>query len=604
MIETILAHFPFPSYALTLVYDPDQLLSDETALATLRERGFILLQELEPIELRFRVEQERPFTLWQPLIIITSNPLNTLPYNLWQQGHHVDLRLSDFFPNVSLPVIRTLTSEQRWQLSQHPALQRKLGRQATLQHVLQTVFVVDINQLQQPAKLIAWFNQYHQRQEPMSPLLQEHLLKQLRSQPVYNEWPLTELLNNRDAFKQFIDNQWRAYLQEETGEKLLGEIVVSYHLPFADDIQLQDTVSSLVRSHVLDPVTLKQVDNLASWTTTAVYQLNEDPIPRQLSESLAALAEAGSELESARWPQWQTIADLWAEATIYRYHPEATHTKEIRQEFEQWQDQLDIYFRKWLEARYAALAVQKLPQPHHLYHVPHFINHTWKRQTGFALLIMDGMSLANWHLMKSTWQSRNQSWSFSEQQLLAQIPTITAVSRQALVSGLRPADFSETIAHNRDEKKLWQQFWERQDLSPNLCYYGRLNLENQPPSELTDSRKNILCLIVNDVDDNMVHKAGLGMADSQSTLRVWLKEDSLALEGIIDTLLQRDFSIYLTSDHGHTSAIGMGQSSEGRLLVDSRSKRARLYSDPLQAQHVQVDFPGNNFMAAGWALTN
>ncbi|MFQ5856575.1 MAG: BREX-3 system phosphatase PglZ, partial [Anaerolineae bacterium] len=47
--------------------------------------------------------------------------------------------------------------------------------------------------------------------------------------------------------------------------------------------------------------------------------------------------------------------------------------------------------------------------------------------------------------------------------------------------------------------------------------------------------------------------------------------------------------VYVTSDHGHVEASGMGQPSEG-VLVQARSKRARVYNDRGLAAHVQTAF--------------
>ena len=60
------------------------------------------------------------------------------------------------------------------------------------------------------------------------------------------------------------------------------------------------------------------------------------------------------------------------------------------------------------------------------------------------------------------WRERHPGWRFDEQLLLAQIPTITAVSRQALISGLRPIAFTGSLAQNRHEAEQWAAFWRSQ----------------------------------------------------------------------------------------------------------------------------------------------
>jgi hypothetical protein len=155
MIEDALHHFPANTHALTLVSDPDGVLKDEEMLTTLSERGFALVDEPDPVRLRHRVEQVRSFRADRPLIILTSSSLNDLPYDLWQQGHHVTLALHTFFPNLSYPVVRSLSPAQRWQLSQAPSPQHRLGRRATTDYVLRYAFAADLDALRQPSNLIS-----------------------------------------------------------------------------------------------------------------------------------------------------------------------------------------------------------------------------------------------------------------------------------------------------------------------------------------------------------------------------------------------------------------------------------------------------------------
>jgi hypothetical protein len=69
-----------------------------------------------------------------------------------------------------------------------------------------------------------------------------------------------------------------------------------------------------------------------------------------------------------------------------------------------------------------------------------------------------------------------------------------------------------------------------------------------------------------------------------------VEKNSMALEALIESLLERDFTVFLASDHGHVESTGFGNPTEG-LLAQTRGKRARLYNDRLAAQRVQQAFP-------------
>ena len=591
MLERVLHSFPPQTYPLILVRDPDGVLADEGVWATLAERGFTLVDEPDPIHLRHRVEQARPFSADRPLIVVTAGSLEELPYDLWQQGHHVTLALHTFFPHLAYPVLRALTPAQRWRLSQSPPPPRRLGRRASLDYILHHAFAADLGTLRKPAGLLAWLNDYHQQADPLPPMLAEHLLAYLRPVSAFADWPLDELLAHHDAFARFVDEQWMAYVQQQTGQ-LLSEAGVLYVLSFEVDDDLQDTVPSLVRSGALTPLQVREPQRLPRWARPGLLAPDEDRLPRRLAELLTILAEhLGTPLAEARWERWQAVARAWAELQTLRYGRDAQLGESQRTAYEQLQETLDETFLGWLRRRYAPLGSQRLPVPHHVHHVPDYI--AYQRRQGqadrVALLILDGMSLADWTLIGPAWRARHPQWHFSKHLLLAQVPTITAVSRQALVSGQRPAHFSDTLGANQAEAKQWTAFWARQDLPEESCAYARLNLDrDEPPSVLDSARVQALCLLDGSMDD-MLHGASLGAADVQASLQLWLEGGARRLEAVIAGLLGRGFTLYLTSDHGHVEARGMGQPSEG-LTVDTRGKRARLYSDWHAATNVQQGF--------------
>lgn len=216
-------------------------------------------------------------------------------------------------------------------------------------------------------------------------------------------WPLDELLANREAFATFVREQWRAYVQQQTGQ-LLGEEPVRYLLSFETDHRLQDAVPGLLRSGTLKPVSVEQPDRLPTWARLAVLAPDEDRRPRRAAELLSILTEhldtslrpsSGQALPDARWEQWQAVARAWAELTALRYDPDNPLSSVQRKQYQHLQSKFDAAFLTWLRRRYAPLGSQRLPTPHHVHHVPHYI--AFQRRRGqanrVALLILDCMAL-------------------------------------------------------------------------------------------------------------------------------------------------------------------------------------------------------------------
>ncbi len=173
---------------------------------------------------------------------------------------------------------------------------------------------------------------------------------------------------------------------------------------------------------------------------------------------------------------------------------------------------------------------------------------------------------------------------------------MTAISRQALISGRRPAQFETTLLHNRHEERHWSSFWQLQGLAPDAIAFAHLATQREAayPDVIQNRRIQALCLVSSVVDEK-VHKESQGAIGWQATLGVWLhandgQHQPIAwLEELIKHLCNLRYTVAITSDHGHVEAIGIGFPQEG-VLVESRSKRARLYSNPDIVRVVQLQF--------------
>ena len=593
MFERVLAAFPAHTHPLFLVSDPDAVLADESLLTTLSARGFTLLRETDPIALRHRVEAARPWTLERPLIVATSGALNALPYDLWQQGRHVTLALNTFFPHLAYPVVRSLSPARRARLAAAPPPPQRLAERATQHHILQHAFAADPAALEQPAQLLAWLATYHQERDPLPEPLLATLLAALQTLPAYAGWPLAALFCDPDAFAAFVREQWAAYVQ--AAQRGQVQEAPGGYLCFGADAALQDALPRLVRTGALAPVQVARLEQLPEWAHPALLAAETDRAARRMAELLALVQEQLPDLSpAARWAAWERIAWDWAELTALRYQPDAAPEAALTQQYQQTQDALDAAFAAWLPAHYAPLATQSLPLPHHLYHVPHYLAYRYlEQQQRVALLVLDGMALADWVALRAAWQTLHPTWRFEERLVLAQLPTITSVSRQALLSGLRPTDFAASLGTTQQEPRHWQQVGARYGLDKAATHLSHLRLAQSNAAEVapaySPTRTWWACFIETSLDD-LVHNATLGQSDFAASFSVWLTELAPRLATFIEGLLAQGFSIALTSDHGHTEALGMGAPNEG-LVVETRSQRCRFYTDPLAAERAQQAFP-------------
>jgi hypothetical protein len=604
MIETILLQLASAAHSLALISDPDGILNDEALLASLSAQGYAVVREDDPVALRCELLRLRAEP-GQPVALITKRALHSLPYDLWQQGQHVTLALQDLFPLLDYPTVRLLRGGARARLAEAYQAQpsaRPLSPVETQDYLLRTVFDAAPERLDRPASLLLWLDSHHQQPDGMSLQLLERLLARLKDAPALAGWPLWEMLLSAENYREFVRSAW----QREVGH-FLGEERVGYQaLPFADDEALQDALPRLVRTGTMEPIAVDQPVHLPAWAAPALAVDAAAVRRRQLDEAVQAVADA-LQPEELRWEQWQAIARRWAQITLWRHDYDFGVAPSQSQPLAALEAALDSSFAAWLQSNYALLAGLALPRPHHVYHALPYIESINQGIQRVALIVLDGLSLADWMLIRPVWQMRHPEWEIAEHLVLAQVPSVTSVSRQALVSGLRPARLADTLLTTQHEGRRWREFWQaRWDVTPDRILYGALSDRSDTPL-LADglSQRTIAACLVSTTIDNMLHGATLGAADVQASLRLWLADGARRLEALIEQLLDDGYAVFLASDHGHVEAVGMGQPQEG-VLVESRSLRARLYSNADFARTVQAQYPQtilwseNALLPPGW----
>ena len=602
----LLAPLQPAAYRFILVDDRDGLLDDEAARAELLARGYRLIaDDGDPVRLRHEVGPPDAGVSddGRPLIILTRRPLNELPYDWWAAAHRLTLRLAEQYPQLNPTVLRELTGvEQRWRLSRAAPPSGRLGREATADYLLHAVFEADLAALGAPAALVTWLARlHHDLPGPLPPALRARLLTRLATAPALVGWPLAELLDDPAAFGRFVTGQWAGYLSRATGEPL-GETAPVYRLDFAGDAALQDTLPLLARRGVLPRLAVREVEQLPPWAAPGVVAAAGgaaaggaaaggsagDGDPRSAADDLLARLDeqAGPLLarpDAARWATWAAVARTWAELTGLAL---GARDEVIAAAVAGWRARLDPAFAAWLRRGYAALAGAKLPQPHHVHHVPHLMAYERRRDgRPVTLLVLDGLSLADWLRIGRVWRARHPGWQIDERPpLLAQIPTITAVSRQALVGGRPRAAFAASLGHNSREPAHWAAFWAAEGLVGRAVAYAHLSpgVPLPPPAQA-------LCLITTGLDSRL-HSATQGAAEVWASLGVWLDGGGRAVEAVIDELLAAGHAVTVTSDHGYVEAWGMGRPREGE-AASSRGQRSRLYRTRETAEAQRSKFP-------------
>jgi hypothetical protein len=84
-----------------------------------------------------------------------------------------------------------------------------------------------------------------------------------------------------------------------------------------------------------------------------------------------------------------------------------------------------------------------------------------------------------------------------------------------------------------------------------------------------------------------MHGMELGTAGMHNQIQQWTMEGCMAK--LLNLLLEHNFQIFLTSDHGNIEATGYGRPSEG-VIADLRGERVRIYPDSLLRSKIKERF--------------
>ena len=268
---------------------------------------------------------------------------------------------------------------------------------------------------------------------------------------------------------------------------------------------------------------------------------------------------------------------------------------------------VDNRFLQWVKHRYAGMIHLPATPPAMVHHIPRFMAHYSELITQnsslkpkLALILVDGLALDQWIVLRDVLKSQRQNLTFRESAVFAWIPTITSVSRQAAFAGKPPIYFPASINTTNKEQSLWTQFWAGQGLTGpaiiyarglgdlSACGHAQAGGDIDKVREILSHPKIRVAGLVIDKVDKIMHGMELGAAGMLGQVRQWAMQGFMS--DLIDILLDQGFQIFLSSDHGNIEAKGCGRPGEGA-VADIRGERVRVYPDDLLRAAVKERFP-------------
>ncbi len=619
---------------LTLVADPDCLLTEEKLALELRGRGFDLIEFHDPIEFRYAYESKYRSS-WDrgehtDLVVVLrlqDAELESLPYDLLQAGRKLSFNLGDLFPNLSYPVIEKLDRSLLDSLfkAQRKSPPDRMGDNATKDFILRHVFGIAAELIGGEVELLRALLRLHYGKLQIPLTLAERLIQVLKGHDGFKAWPLSEIVPDDEAFFAFLQERWPLFLsrlgsahqvREDSPDKSAGQLIWTSHsdalavrtregehqyglkypgpdrLPF-DHQDIKVYIDNLFLEGKLTPVEAKGIEvDAGSWVRSGIATSGVDDDELRISR-LFGLVEKELPTAEARYSDWTAFALKLAELSSSVARGEGRGASENLLQFKNLQSKINNVFLGWLADHYSSLINLPPTNPAMLHHVPRRLARDIEDSgsSGVALIVVDGLALDQWVTIRQLLQKQDANLVMRESATFAWIPTLTCVSRQSIFSGKPPLYFPSSINSTNSEEKLWKQFWEGHGLSRLDVAYQR-GLGDGDAVGVLDSaihpgKTKVVGLVVDKVD-KIMHGMQLGSAGMHNQIKQWCQSGFLAT--LVGQLLDYGYEVWLTADHGNIQCDGKGRPSEG-VIAETRGERVRVYPTPELRAQVAGAFP-------------
>lgn len=216
-------------------------------------------------------------------------------------------------------------------------------------------------------------------------------------------------------------------------------------------------ILGLLGAGLLKPAPMR-VSGLPDWAQVGALS----PDPEQLIDELLAIqpslpSDLSGWIETASW--WGQVRATIAATPI---PPDNAETA-----WQVWED-LESRFRPWLRNAYGSCLLSTTPFAA-LHQVAHRLARRVEEGAKILLVVVDGLGFAQWHPLRRVAGLTVHDATGS----LAMIPTLTSVSRQAILAGKLPREFVEHIGNTSAEEQQWKKFWRGQGIADGDISYAK-----------------------------------------------------------------------------------------------------------------------------------
>jgi len=604
-LNHILNPFQAELARLWIAVDPDGVMLEESVLAALTSRGFEVLRFED--SLAFRVDYEsryrEPWDRGEPgsaaaLILHTDmSDISTLPWDYMTQAQIVRLSLAALFPRFAYGVLRELEGEQLAALFElHERFtDHQHGESETKDFILARLYGISPRLIDKPEQLWRELLRLHYRHMELPSLLAERVEQVLKRNAIFHDLPVAEFCTDRAGFIRVIEDAWERFASgsiqvPQAGDRNLAERSLGQPEIAFDHPDIRVIVDSMFLDGTLRPLMISEMPSrLPPWMRVGLIENPSARVDLVREGCRLLLNELPAEIANHR--EWGAFAQRLGEV-LARWHAlGSAQATEIATDIEMLRGQANDRFVGWLSRRYDALA--SLPAaraPAMLHHVSRYLALQRSGAAKVAVVVMDGLAIDQWVVIRDWLNIHAPGFAFEEHTCFAWAPTLTAVSRQALFAGCPPREFADTIETTAREPKHWTRFWQDQGLRPDEVFYRKALKRSEQLAELCSEIEGggikVAGIVVDPVDEFVHGGKVLGKRGIRAQIESWCETGFVAQ--LLGLLLDAEFSLVVTADHGNVEAVGAGRPNQG-VIAEERGERVRVYgSEALLQQSRQA----------------
>lgn len=594
-VERVLDKFPADLARLWIAVDPDDVLLDEQILSGLRERSFEVLPYEDPVVFRADFE-ERFRAAWDKgergpagslVLHLREGNAAELPWDYLRQGRRVNLSLVELLPKLSPGVVRQIGTEFLEPLfdAQSRFETQVLNDSGTKEFALTHIFRISAHLISGTSDLWRELLRLHNRGAGLPQLLAAHVANILGAQAAFKGLPIGELFSSKSLMLRVVQSAWYRYFEKRgiTGSRI-GESAISdewteVEIPF-EHPDIRAIIHLMFVEGALQPLQVapSSTKEIPEWGKSGIVP---DPgaMRTLVADGVGNLVQS-LPMPEASYRDWIQFARGLGEV-LARFHGlDSERAEGIKDKVDKLQSAADERLRTWVGGHFSDLSSLPIVKgPVMVHHIPRFLS--MRRSAGeekIALLVFDGLAMDQWIQIRDCVANRSKKLGFDEGACFAWLPTLTSVSRQALLSGLKPREFANSIETTAQEPALWSRFWQDQGLRANEVLYRKGIKRNDDlgalVSEFSGTPIKVAGIVVDTVDE-IVHGAVLGKRGIASLVTSWCETGFV--DRLFTLLLNNGFNVYLTADHGNVEAVGQGRPNQG-VAPELKGERVRTYS--------------------------